>query len=153
MTQIIRKYYIQPNCLIKTGTKRTYIALRHDTSRHLSRSSRNVAPHGRRKCVCHISRHSSFVAVLQGIRGALIQTRAVKSVRVLPSSTYYLGTSIGSFVHAADELHHAMRGKRPFQSKKEASWHAYGNAVAREKSVYISSMCRSQILYEELPIL
>jgi len=44
--------------------------------------------------------------VLQGIRGALIQTRAVKSIRVLPSRTYYLGTSIGSFVHAADELHH-----------------------------------------------
>lgn len=38
-----------------------------------------------RKCVCHISRHSSVVAVLEGIRGALIQTRVVKSVRGLPS--------------------------------------------------------------------
>lgn len=45
--------------------------------------------------------------MLEGIRGALIQTRAVKSVRGPPSRTYYLGTSIGSFVHAADELHHA----------------------------------------------
>lgn len=90
-------------------------ASRHDTSGHLPRSSRNVAPRERRKCVCHISRHSSVVAVLQGIRGALIQTRAVKSIRVLPSCTYYLGTSIGSFVHAADELHHAEEeSARPF---------------------------------------
>lgn len=77
----------------------------------------------RRKCVCHISRHSSVVAVLEGIRGALIQTRVVKSVRGLPSRKYYLGMSIGSFVHAADELHHAMllsrKRERPIPSETE----------------------------------
>jgi len=78
-------------------------------------------------------------AVLEGIRGALIQTRAVKSVRGAPPRAYYLGTSIGSFVHAADELHHAAsprgRAARPSSTEKEISTAGtYGSAVAREKS-------------------
>lgn len=117
------------------------------------------APRERRKCVCHISRHSSVVAVLEGIRGALIQTRAVKSVRGLPSRTYYLGTSIGSFVHAADELHHAMllysrkRAPDPFWNRRKKHHGAYGNAVAREKSMYPVWMYRSHLveLYKGAP--
>jgi hypothetical protein len=110
-----------------------------DTSGHLPYP--NVALRERSKCVCHISKHSSVVAVLEGIRGALIQTRAVKSVRGPPSRTYYLGTSIGSFVHAADELHHAAPRERAMRTSlpsEERSTGAYGNAVAREKSLYSS---------------
>lgn len=108
-------------------------AFRHDTNGHLPR------PYERRKCVCHISRHSGVVAVLEGIRGALIQTRAVKSVRASPLSHYH-DTSIGSFVHAADELHEEERHRSPRRKRRRD---AYGNAVAREKSVYSRRIAQS----------
>jgi hypothetical protein len=93
--------------------------------------------------------------VLQGIRGALIQTRAVKSVRVLPSRTYYLGTSIGSFVHAADELHHTEEESdaRVPPSRREKDY--YGVLMGtqlRVKNPCILRRCIGVKLYGVLPI-
>lgn len=94
--------------------------------------------------------------MLQGIRGALIQTRAVKSVRVLPSRAYYLGTSIGSFVHAADELHHTEKESDahvpPSRRKKKEYHGVLMGTQLRVKNPCILRRCIGVKLYGVLPI-
>jgi len=86
--------------------------------------------------------------VLEGIRGALIQTRAVKSVRGPPSRMYYLGTSIGSFVHAADELHHAAPRERAMRTSLPSE---ESSTVLMGAQLRVKNPCILASTYSESP--
>lgn len=113
----------------------------------------------KRKCVCHISRHSSVVAVLEGIRGALIQTRAVKSVRgsplVLSRHVYWQLCARRWWVtpcHAALTLGRES-ARSLLKPKKETPWCLWERSCAWKIHVPRERTYRSHLveLYEGAP--
>lgn len=65
-----------------------------------------------------------------------------------PSRTYYLGTSIGSFVHAADELHHAEKESDALPSSRRKKHHSVlMGTQLRVKNPCIPRRCVSKSNY------